>query len=135
MSLIFVLPTVSFAEWVLQTEYANIDTTDRFEISRSFVWVPNAMSYLTADELAASSKMVVTKAQVKVGLYDWKNDDTCTVADPSVYAGMRLEDYAYEFHYQDDPSSPVRLEGASRPALQCERARVLNQSKVKFIRN
>jgi hypothetical protein len=122
------------ADWELQTSLADIDTADRFEIARSFFWAPSAMQNLLADELASTSKIIVTKAQVKVGLYNWKNDEFCTIKDPSSYNNTRLLDYAYEFHYKDDTNDKVRLEGAARPVLKCDDGRSLAAGKAKFTR-
>lgn len=121
--LIFLACSCAHAGWVLKNTYADIDTKDSDEILRSFSWTKDGFDALNGINLISSSKIVANEAKVKVNSYDWEDDESCTAIDPSLYKDIRITQYYYGFHYQDDITYPGMVQGGTYPRVHCKENR------------
>lgn len=79
---------------------------------------------LNSINLVSSHKIVVTKAIVRVSAYNWEDDEICTAIDPGKYQEIRVTEYYFGFHYQDDVTYEGLIQGSGAiPLVHCREAR------------
>ncbi len=108
LTLLFCSPT-AFAGWKIDYHVIDVDTKDMSEVGMNLPYLKMLSGELNGLHLAADSKLKVVELRGLLTWYEWENDATCTVADPS--KERRQGEYGLaNFVYLADPSDVWTIE-------------------------
>lgn len=126
--LLITLSPLANAKWVERTVIHDVASDDPKEIAGYLTIFVDTLNYLNADNLTASSRLIVKRFTGRVSFFSWENDRDCSVKDPSLIAQQRIYQTQSEFYYSQKPEEVFTFDYFNAPPDPCDRGGSVKKS-------
>ena len=122
-----ILSQPSLAIWVEHAVVTEVDTTEPRLLTNALLQFPDALNFLSAENLTAPSRVKVKQLVGRIAEYRWENDSQCAVADPGAVVPVRMSTAKVDFFYEHRPGVVLDFEVQAAEPDPCSRASAKKQ--------